>query len=135
MESRCRKESHAEEVLWSGVRRGLRFGAEDFLERLVELGAVSNADPSIHGGDAVAETMEEKAKQHIGAYLKKRNIKLEKLRGKPKGDKIKTQVAEELRRQRTMTIAGIAQEFECWRPPDPWGALRKLRSEHDNTRD
>ena len=116
MESGSRKENHAEEMLRSGVRRGLRFGAEDLLERLVKLGAAPNGDPSIHGGDAAAEKMEEKAKQHIGAYLKKRNIKLEKLRGKPKGDKLKTHLAEELRRQRTMTIAGIDQELNAGAP-------------------
>jgi len=135
MKTRCREENHSEEALWSRIRRGWRFGAEDFLERLLELGAAPNADPSIHGGGAVAETMEEKAKQLIGVYLKKRNIKLEKLRGKPKGDKMKTQLAEELRRQTTMTVAWIAQELNAGAPQTLWGALRKLRSEHDNTRD
>jgi putative transposase len=38
MEVRRCVEGHADEKLWSGIRRGWRFGAEDFLERLVEAG-------------------------------------------------------------------------------------------------
>jgi len=48
---------------------------------------------------------------------------------------MKTHLAEELRRQTPMTIAWIAQELNAGAPQTLWGALRKLRSENDNTRD
>jgi REP element-mobilizing transposase RayT len=37
MEGRRCEEGHADEALWSGIRRGWRLGAEDFLERLAEI--------------------------------------------------------------------------------------------------
>jgi len=134
MESRRRVEGHAEEELWQGIRRGWRFGAEDFLERLVEMGTAINADASIHEGGAVAETMEEKARKLIGVYLNKQKTKLEELRQKPKGDKMKIQLAAELRKQTTMTMAWIARELNAGAPQTLWGALR-THMEYDNTRD
>lgn len=71
MDARRRAEGHADEKLWSGIRRGWRFGAENFLEKLVEAGAAEKANPAIHKGDALAQTMEEKARRMVGEFLGK----------------------------------------------------------------
>jgi len=85
-------EGHADEKRWSGIRRGWRFGAEDFLERLVGSGVAENANREIHEGDAVAETMEEKSTCVIAEFLGKRKVGLEELRALKKGDPLKNRL-------------------------------------------
>ncbi len=135
MESRSREEDGAEEKLWGGIRRGWKFGAEDFLERLVEMGATEQANRSIHDGEAVSETMEEKARRMIREFLRKRKLGIEALKARPKGENIKTQLAAELRKQTTMTVGWIARELNAGAPQTLWAALRRYRAKGDNTRD
>ena len=127
MEVRRRVEGHADEKLWSGIRRGWRFGAEDFLERLVEAGVAENANREIHEGDAVAETMEEKARCVIAEFLGKREVGLEELRARRKGDPLKMELASELRKQTAMSMGWIAKELNAGAPNSVWNAMRRLQ--------
>ena len=127
MEVRRRVEGHADEKLWSGIRRGWRFGAEDFLERLVEAGVAENANREIHEGDAVAETMEEKARCVIAEFLVKRKVELEELRARRKGDPLKIELAAELRKQTAMSMGWIAKELNAGAPKSVWNAMRRLQ--------
>jgi REP element-mobilizing transposase RayT len=127
MEVRRRVEGHADEKLWSGIRRGWRFGAEDFLERLVEAGVAENANREIHEGDAVAETMEEKARCVIAEFLGKREVGLEELRARRKGDPLKIELASELRKQTAMSMGWIAKELNAGAPNSVWNAMRRLQ--------
>jgi len=131
MEARCRMEGHADEELWSGIRRGWRFGAEDFLERLMERGAAGGANPEIHEGAAVAETMEEKARRLIGEFLEKRGTGLEELRARSKGDALKIELAGELRKNTAMSMAWIANELHAGAPNSVWNALAKRRTSQE----
>lgn len=131
IEVRRRVEGHADENLWSEIRRGWRFGAEDFLERLVATGAAGNPNPAIHKGDAVAETMEEKARRLVGEFLGKRNMRLEELRALKKGDPLKIELAAELRKQTAMSMAWIAKELNAGAPNSIWNALRRLPQDCD----
>jgi len=124
MEARRRAEGHADEELWSGIRRGWRFGAEDFLERLVETGAAENANREIHQGDAVGETMQETARRMIAEFLEKQKVGLEELRARRKGDPLKISLATELRKQTPMSMGWIAQELNAGTPNSIWNALR-----------
>ena len=127
MEARQRVEGHADEKLWSGIRRGWRFGAEDFLERLVEAGVAENANREIHEGDAVAETMEEKARCVIAEFLVKRKVELEELKVRRKGDPLKIELAAELRKQTAMSMGWIAKELNAGTPKSVWNAMRRLQ--------
>ena len=127
MEARQRVEGHADEKLWSGIRRGWRFGAEDFLERLVEAGVAENANREIHEGDAVAETMEEKARCLIAEFLVKRKVELEELKVRRKGDPLKIELAAELRKQTAMSMGWIAKELNAGAPKSVWNAMRRLQ--------
>ena len=127
MEVRRRAEGHADEKLWSEIRGGWRFGAEDFLERLVEAGAASGANREIHEGDAVAETMEEKARCMITEFLEKRKLELEELRARRKGDSLKIELAAELRKQTAMSMGWIAKELNAGAPNSVWNAMRRLQ--------
>jgi hypothetical protein len=131
MEARCRVEGHADEELWSGIRRGWRFGAEDFLERLMERGAAGGANPEIHSGVAVTETMEEKARRLIGEFLEKRGTGLEELRARSKGDALKIELAGELRKNTAMPMAWIANELRAGVPNSVWNALAKRRTSQE----
>lgn len=125
MEARRRVEGHADEELWSGIRRGWKFGAEDFLERLVETEAAEGANSEIHQGEVVSETMEETARRLIVGFLEKEKMGLEELRGRRKGDPLKIELAAELRKQTPMSMAWIAQELNAGTPNSVWNALRK----------
>ena len=127
MEVRRCAEGHADEKLWSGIRRGWRFGAEDFLERLVEAGVAENANREIHEGDAVAETMEEKARCVIAEFLVKRKVELEELRVRRKGDPLKIELAAELRKQKAMSMGWIAKELNAGSPKSVWNEMRRLQ--------
>ena len=131
MEARCRVEGHADEELWSGIRRGWRFGAEDFLERLLEAGAAGGAKPEIHSGVAVAETIEEKARRLIEEFLGKRGTLLEDLRARSKGDELKIELAGELRKNTAMSMAWIANELHAGAPNSVWNALAKCRKSNE----
>ena len=129
IEARRRVEGHADDKLWSEIRRGWRFGAEDFLERLVETGAAESANPAIHQGDAVAETMEEKAKLLVREFLGKKKMRPEELKELKKGDPLKIELVAELRKQTTMSMAWITKEINAGAPNSIWNALRRLQKE------
>jgi len=135
MTARCMQEGHEEEELWSGIRRGWRFGAEDFVERLAEMGHAGVGKPGSHLSDALDEMMEEKAHGVIRAFLKKRGSGLEEFRKLKKGDAAKVRLASELRRNTTMTMAWIARELNAGVPQTLWKALWKAGLKDDNTRD
>ena len=133
--ARCGQEGHAEEELWSDIRRGWKFGAEDFVERLSGLGHVGGGNTASHLSDSLEETMEEKARGVIRAFLEKRGLGLQALRERTKGDPVKVRLAGELRRKTTMTVAWIARELNAGVPQTLWKALWASGLKSDNTRD
>ena len=135
MTARCGQEGHAEEELWSGIRRGWRFGAEDFVERLAGMGQANKGNPASHLSDSLEETMEEKARGVIRAFLKKRGLGLQAFLKLKKGDPAKVRLAEDLRRNTTMTMAWIAKELNAGVPQTLWKALWASGKKGDNTRD
>jgi REP element-mobilizing transposase RayT len=135
MTARCRQEGHAEEELWTGIRRGWRFGADDFVERLSGLGHVGGGNSASHLSDALEESMEEKARGVIRAFLKNHGLGLQAIRERKKGDPVKICLAGELRRKTTMTVAWIARELNAGVPQTLWKALWASGLKSDNTRD
>ena len=135
MAARCGREGHAEEELWSNIRRGWRFGAEDFVERLAGMDNAGGGNPASHLSDALEETMEEKARGVIRAFLEKRGIGLDAFRKLKKGDQAKVRLAGELRRTTTMTMAWIARELNAGVPQTLWKALWASGQKGANTRD
>lgn len=135
MAARCAQEGHAEEELWSAIRVGWKFGAEDFVERLAAAGHAAGGRSAIHLSDTLEETMEEKARGAIRAFLKTHRIGLVEFRGLKKGDPAKVRLAAELRRNTTMTMAWIAEELNAGVPQTLWKALWKFGLNNDNTRD
>jgi hypothetical protein len=130
-----REKGHAEEELWKGIRRGWKFGAEDFLERLVGMGNGGVGNAAIHLSEALEETMEEKARGIVRGFLEERGMELEEFRKLRKGHPEKIALARELRRQSTMTMAWIAAELNAGVPQTLWRALWSSREKSDNTRD
>lgn len=135
MAGRSREEGHAEEELWKGIRRGWKFGADDFVERLSKMGHGGEGKAAIHTSEALEETMEEKARGIVREFLKKRGLGLEEFRKLRKGHADKVLLAGELRRSTTMTMAWIARELNAGVPQTLWRALWAARVKSDNTRD
>ncbi len=135
MAARCGVEGHADEELWKGIRRGWKLGAEDFVERLVAMGVGESGNPAIHSGEAVEETMEEKARGIVRAFLRERRMGLEEVRQLRKGHPEKIALARELRGKTTMTMAWIAKELNAGVPQTLWRALWAGGKKSDKTRD
>ncbi len=135
MAERCGVEGHADEALWSGIRRGWKLGAEDFVERLVGMGVGGSGNTGIHTAEAVEETMEQKAHGIARGFLKERGMGLEDLRKLKKGHPSKIALARELRSKTTMTMAWIAKELNAGVPQTLWRALWASSEKCDNTRD
>ena len=134
MAARCRVEGHAEEELWKGIRRGWKFGAEDFVERLVGMGHGGSGNAAIHLSEALEETMVEKARGIVREFLKTRGMGLDEFRRLRKGHPDKIALAAELRKSTTMTMAWVAEELNAGVPQTLWRALWK-NGKSDNTRD
>jgi REP element-mobilizing transposase RayT len=135
MAARCGVEGHADEALWSGIRRGWKLGAEDFVERLVGMGVGGSGNTGIHAAEAVEETMEQKAQGIARGFLKERGMGVEDLRKLKKGHPNKIALARELRSKTTMTMAWIAKELNAGVPQTLWRALWANSEKSDNTRD
>ena len=86
-----------------------------------------NANREIHEGDAVAETMEEKARCVIAEFLGERKEELEELKARRKGDTLKIELAAELRKQTAMSMGWIAKELNAGTPKSVWNAMRRLQ--------
>jgi len=135
MAQRCSQEGHAEEHLWAGIRRGWKFGAEDFVERLAKYGKTGERKSDIHLTDVLNERMEEKAHRLIRAFLEKRKLEMEEFRNLRKGHPLKVRLAAKLRMNTTVTIAWIAKELNAGVPQTLWRALWVSSRKHINTRD
>ena len=81
------------------------------------------------------ERIEEKARRIICEYLDRANMEKETFLGLKKGDPHKVQLARELRKQTTMSMAWIAKELNAGVPQTLWRALWEEQQKGDNTRD
>jgi len=146
MEQRCRESGkHEEESLWENIRKGWKFGAKSFLERL---GEVIAKRPETQGRGSEtsyfskegSERMEEKARRLIRETIQREGMELTGFRSLRKGDARKIALAKVLREQTTMTIAWIAKELNAGVPQTLWKALWKEKQLYEgleglNTRD
>ena len=90
---------------------------------------------AIHSSEVLEETMGEKARGIVRAFLQMRGIGLEEFRKLRKGHPDKVLLARELRRSTTMTMAWIARELNAGVPQTLWRALWATATKSDNTRD
>ncbi len=92
------------------LKRGWRWGAEDFLERLEA--RVTGELSENHDAQQKAETMEVRARRMVEEELRKRKKTTLDLAGLKKGDPLKVQLAEMLHRESPMTLRWIATTLE-----------------------
>ncbi len=141
MEERCRGEVNTEETtLWENIRKGWKFGAADFIERLGGLLEKRIVGKEAHYREQIQEGMEEKARRMIRGFLQKEGLEVGAFRSLRKGDARKIRLARVLREQTTMTIAWIARELNAGVPQTLWKALwsesqefKKVGTKTENT--
>jgi REP element-mobilizing transposase RayT len=92
------------------VERGWCFGGEEFKRELLE--QVGRSAGPRHAGLEVREAAEAKAERLVQEELKRLGWSEEDLESRRKGDRLKVRMAEELRRQTTMTLGWIAQRLQ-----------------------
>jgi REP element-mobilizing transposase RayT len=92
------------------IRRGWKFGAPNFVGRLADLCAREANTESYHAVER-EEIMEVKARKIIAQFLKAHRWDEERLKNERKLHPQKIQLAVELRKQTTMSVAWIAAEL------------------------
>jgi hypothetical protein len=107
MEGRRRERSDESE--WKPVERGWCLGSEAFRAKLLE-----RMEPHLgehHSGRLRQESAQAKAERIIAESLKGLKWKEAELKGRPKGDRAKVELAWRLRRETTLTIRQIAERL------------------------
>lgn len=94
----------------AGIRSGWRFGAEDFLSRLLDRVEVKSGED--HRAVERSETEEEKAQRIVRAALTRRGWGEEDLRERRKSDLGKVAIARQLRTETAVSLAWIASRLQ-----------------------
>ncbi len=103
------RESEGDGAEYKEIRRGWRFGREDFVAEILEKIEAENRRDST--GPERAESMEERARRLISSGLQKAGWKREDLEKERKGHPVKAELARQLRRETTMTLQWIAKHL------------------------
>ena len=131
LEQRCAGEGeHAEEALWKEIRRGWKFGAEDFVERIAEIMGKDDrkAQSGNHLSDAVRETEEAKARNMIEGHLEGLGTTLAEMRKWRKTHPEKTNLALKLRKNTTLGVSWIAKELNAGASSTLWKQMRLAKA-------
>ncbi len=129
MNDRCASEGLGGEVDYRIIRRGWKFGAKDFVERLYEK-MTSNPIKENHLPVEVYETMEIKGRRLIQEKLKELKLKHADLDSLRYTDPVKMEIAQLLRAQTTLPMKWIAHELKAGVPGTLTLALRKYKKEN-----
>jgi putative transposase len=106
MEARRASETNEE---FEAVRRGWCMGGKEFREELLE--QIEEERREWHSGAEIAESDEQHAQRIIERALKKKRWTADELRRRRKGDPFKVQLADQLRKETTMTLKWIAGQL------------------------
>ena len=97
--------------MYSSLRRGWLFGSQDFRERMLKLlekGGTRLKKADGYNGDQLNDHGERRARALIEAGLSVFGMRLEDLKGRPKGDERKALLAALIRAETTMKLDWIA---------------------------
>ncbi len=138
LEQRCAGDTeHAEDILWKDIRRGWKFGADDFVERLAEI--VARGSEKVQKGnllsDAVRESEEVRAENIIQAHAGKLGTTIAVIRSWPKTHPEKITIALELRKKTTLSVSWIAETLNAGKAATLWNQMRHRKREFQNERD
>jgi hypothetical protein len=109
------RQEEKKEAAYQEIRRGWRFGAEEFVARMLD--RVEGACERNHTSREQAEGMEPHAERLILDGLRKAGWNVERLRMERNGHPIKVNLARKLRRETTMTLQWIAENLCMGRGP------------------
>ena len=126
MEARANEGGEQEDD--KSIRRGWRFGAEDFLERLEEMTGLRGRR-GIHHPEEVEATMEAKAGRIIAEELRRGKLKEENLAELPKMHPAKARIGKRLRKETTLTLAWIASRLHAGAPSTLANTIHRLKNE------
>lgn len=129
MNDRCAEEGLGGEAGYNIIRRGWKFGAKDFVERIFEeIKSVPKKEN--HLSVEVYETMEIKGRRLIQEKLKELKLKYNDLAALKRMDPVKIKIAECLRSQTTLSLKWIAHELKAGAAETLAVALRKKKSQN-----
>ena len=105
-----RMEANSPEEEFVLIRRGWRYGAEDFVARLID--RLEKPATEHHHSKARVETDHEKAERIVRAGLARLHWKEEQLKLRRKGDPRKVALARKLRTETAVSLKWIARRLE-----------------------
>jgi hypothetical protein len=112
MDRRCAEEGTKNEASYKMIRRGWKFGAQNFMERLHEkMAFLPNRE--CHLSVEVNETMEAGGHRLIKEKLAELKLRPDDLALLPCMDLIKVQIAQVIRSQTTLSLKWIAYELKA----------------------
>ncbi|HLB33664.1 MAG: hypothetical protein A3F67_01530 [Verrucomicrobia bacterium RIFCSPHIGHO2_12_FULL_41_10] len=112
MERRCIEEGLGNEVSYKIIRRGWKFGSQNFMDRLYEKIA-SFPKRESHLAAEVNETMEAKGHRLIKEKLEALKLRGDDLASLSRTDPIKIEIAQLIRSQTTLPLKWIARELKA----------------------
>lgn len=127
MNDRCAAEGLGGEEAYKIIRRGWKFGAKDFVERIFEE-IKSVPKKEIHRSAEVCETMEVKGRRLIQEKLKELKLKVDDLDALRCTDPVKLEIAQFIRAQTTLPLKWIARELKAGAASTLTVALHKRKS-------
>ena len=112
MNDRCAAEGLGGDAAYKIIRRGWKFGAKDFMDRLCEK-MISVPKKENHISVEVNETMEIKGRRIIKEKLEEMKLTPDDLVSLPCTDSVKIEIAQFLRTQTTLPLKWIAHELKA----------------------
>ncbi len=119
MEVRSRED---EEGAWRPLRKGWRFGADDFLDRIDRWISQANPTDRTHVAAERFESDEVRARNLIAEALVSAGWDEDRLKTERKGHSTKVEIAELVRKQTPMTMGWVAKELHM----GSWRSARNL---------
>jgi hypothetical protein len=98
-----------EEAKYAEIRRGWRFGSEEFVARLLD--RIDGSSGESQTKRAYGESMQQRAERIIAEGLKEAGWNAGHLRAERKGHQVKVELARRLRSETTMTLKWIAENL------------------------
>jgi len=105
------RQNEDDEGQYAEIRRGWRFGSEEFVSRMLERASEVVGNGDIHSRREVKESMDQRAQRIVAEELKEAGWSAGQLKFERKGHPVKVKIARRLRKETTKTLRSIAEEL------------------------
>ena len=127
------REENADEAKYGQIRRGWRFGSEEFVARTLD--RIEGKTGESQTWREQDESMEQRAKRIVEEGLRQEGWNARRLGEERKGHPVKVEMARRLRRETTMTLKWIAESLRMGTWTHVSNLLRPARQRPESVKD